>query len=162
IDNRNPLVLQGGDVMFRLLVFWSIFLPIGRFWSLDVWLQLQRKSKLESPEVGALSRPTQFAGISSAAIMLQVAAIYLVTSQTKTGTQWHTSFTSVQLALANPDYTTPVGTWLLKTFPNSIWIMNPVTLWAELLLPLLLFIPWKLYFFRSLAVIGLTMLHIGI
>ena len=27
---RNPLVTQGGDVLFRMLLFWSMFLPLGQ------------------------------------------------------------------------------------------------------------------------------------
>ena len=32
---RNPLVLQGGDDLLRLVTFWSMFLPLGATWSLD-------------------------------------------------------------------------------------------------------------------------------
>ncbi|USZ71633.1 HTTM domain-containing protein [Natronosalvus halobius] len=32
---RNPMVLNGGDALLRLLVFWGIFLPLGERWSID-------------------------------------------------------------------------------------------------------------------------------
>jgi hypothetical protein len=32
---RNPLILNAGDTMLRVLLFWSIFLPLGAVWSLD-------------------------------------------------------------------------------------------------------------------------------
>src|SRR5690606_10376590 len=35
LHNRNPLILQGGDDLVRMLLFWSIFLPLGSFYSLD-------------------------------------------------------------------------------------------------------------------------------
>lgn len=35
---RNPIVLQGGDIIFRLLLFWAIFLPLGARWSIDAAL----------------------------------------------------------------------------------------------------------------------------
>ncbi|WP_248515749.1 HTTM domain-containing protein [Salinarchaeum laminariae] len=35
LHNRNPMVLNGGDILFRLLVFWAIFLPLGERWSID-------------------------------------------------------------------------------------------------------------------------------
>src|SRR5688572_9815408 len=35
LQNRNPLILQGGDDLFRMLLFWGIFLPWQRFYSLD-------------------------------------------------------------------------------------------------------------------------------
>ena len=30
LHNRNPAVLNAGDVLFRMLLFWSMFLPSGR------------------------------------------------------------------------------------------------------------------------------------
>ena len=33
LQNRNPFILQGGDDMLRLLLFWAIFLPWGESYS---------------------------------------------------------------------------------------------------------------------------------
>ncbi|GAB3682445.1 HTTM domain-containing protein [Salinarchaeum chitinilyticum] len=35
LHNRNPMVLNGGDILLRLLAFWAIFLPLGERWSID-------------------------------------------------------------------------------------------------------------------------------
>lgn len=35
LDMRNVLVLSHADVLFRLLLFWAIFLPLGERWSID-------------------------------------------------------------------------------------------------------------------------------
>lgn len=35
LQNRNPMLLQGGDVLLRSLVLWSIFLPTGAVCSVD-------------------------------------------------------------------------------------------------------------------------------
>ena len=32
---RNPMILQGGDALLRLLLFWGMFLPLGARWSVD-------------------------------------------------------------------------------------------------------------------------------
>ena len=32
IDNRNPLVIDGGDDFLRMLLFWGLFLPLGARW----------------------------------------------------------------------------------------------------------------------------------
>src|SRR3989344_6178869 len=45
LQTRNPLVLQGGDILFRLLAFWACFLPLGAKWSLD---SLRKKSESKS------------------------------------------------------------------------------------------------------------------
>lgn len=34
-QHRNPLVLTSGDTVLKLILFWSIFIPWGKFWSLD-------------------------------------------------------------------------------------------------------------------------------
>jgi hypothetical protein len=33
--NRNPLLLVGGDTLLTALLFWSVLLPIGEYWSVD-------------------------------------------------------------------------------------------------------------------------------
>jgi len=35
IDHHNPFVLSYADTLFRLLLFWAIFLPVGERWSID-------------------------------------------------------------------------------------------------------------------------------
>src|SRR3954452_22414312 len=35
LHGRNPIILQGGDILFRVLFFWSLFLPLGARFSLD-------------------------------------------------------------------------------------------------------------------------------
>ena len=35
LQMRNPLVLNAGDGLFRLLLFWSMFVPLGQVWSVD-------------------------------------------------------------------------------------------------------------------------------
>ncbi|AEH36540.1 HTTM domain-containing protein [Halopiger xanaduensis] len=32
---RNPMVLNSGDTLLRMLLFWGMFLPLGREWSID-------------------------------------------------------------------------------------------------------------------------------
>jgi len=35
LQTRNPYVLNSGDVLLRMLLFWGMFLPLGERWSLD-------------------------------------------------------------------------------------------------------------------------------
>ncbi|ELY91203.1 HTTM domain-containing protein [Natrinema altunense] len=35
LHTRNPMVLNGGDALFRMLLFWAIFLPLGERWAID-------------------------------------------------------------------------------------------------------------------------------
>ena len=36
---RAPLVINAGDTLLLLLLFWSMFLPLGRMWSVDALVQ---------------------------------------------------------------------------------------------------------------------------
>ncbi len=64
IHNRLPEVLNGGDFLLRMLLFWSIFLPLGSRWAIDA---------IQSDD-----RRTSVANIASAALLLQVVFVYLV------------------------------------------------------------------------------------
>lgn len=35
LDHHNPLVLSYADTLFRMILFWAIFLPLGERWSVD-------------------------------------------------------------------------------------------------------------------------------
>ena len=35
LDHHNPFVLSYADTLFRLLLFWALFLPLGERWSVD-------------------------------------------------------------------------------------------------------------------------------
>src|SRR5262249_8842464 len=35
VQARNPAVMQGLDVILRMLLFWGLFLPLGACWSVD-------------------------------------------------------------------------------------------------------------------------------
>ncbi|MCB0386621.1 MAG: hypothetical protein KDD43_14610, partial [Bdellovibrionales bacterium] len=45
---RNPMVLQGGDALFKMLVFWAMFLPLGAKFSVDSALS-GVQSKIDRP-----------------------------------------------------------------------------------------------------------------
>ena len=65
LDHRNTFVLSYADILFRLLLFWAIFLPLGERWSIDA--------------VHAAREPRQsFAGVASVLILCQMVTMYFV------------------------------------------------------------------------------------
>ncbi|QWC18344.1 HTTM domain-containing protein [Halorubrum sp. 2020YC2] len=44
---RNPMVLNSGDALLRMLLFWSVFLPLGARWSVDAVRRADRASGTE-------------------------------------------------------------------------------------------------------------------
>lgn len=64
LDHHNPLVLSFADTLFRMLLFWAIFLPLGERWSVDA-VHRQRESR------------DSIASVATALILIQVVFVYL-------------------------------------------------------------------------------------
>ena len=76
LQSRNPIVLNGGDAILRLLLFWSMLLPLGARWSLDA-----ARAGRRPPDV--------VTGGAAAALLLQVVFIYVFTGLKKSGATWN-------------------------------------------------------------------------
>jgi hypothetical protein len=145
---RNPLVLDGGDHLLRLLLFWSLFLPLGARASWDA----RRRAALEAPD--PVCSP------ASAALLLQVAVMFLVTGLLKTGPEWSDG-TAIHYALSRRWWILPLGEWLLAHPPLPAWL-TPAVRWYELLGPLLLFAPVATAKLRLVGIAGFLGLLAGL
>jgi hypothetical protein len=145
---RNELVLDGGDHLLRHLLFWSMFLPLGARWSLDA------RRRGAPPASAIVFSP------ASAALLLQVAAVFLVTGLAKTGPEW-TDGTAIRYAIDRRWWTLPFGHWLLA-HPWLPELLTPLVRWGEMLGPLALFSPLWTVRLRLLAIPGLLGLLAGL
>jgi hypothetical protein len=66
---RNPLLLNAGDSLLRRLLFWSLFLPLGRRWSVD--------AARDDPS-GAGGGDRRVVGLATAALLVQAVLPYAV------------------------------------------------------------------------------------
>ena len=105
VQNRNPMILNGGDVLLRLLYFWAMFLPLGARYSIDAALQTTQ---------GAANNRLCSGG--TIALILQIAMIYLSTSLLKTGKEWWPDGTASYFALSLDSFATSTGVWLRQYF----------------------------------------------
>jgi hypothetical protein len=72
---RNPMILNGGDILFRMLLFWGIFLPLGERWSLDA-RRIDRDR-------------TTVANAATMALLLQMILLYVTNAMHKSnGEMW--------------------------------------------------------------------------
>ncbi len=145
---RNPMVLQGGDVVLRVILFWMLFLPIGRRWSLDRFF-------------GRVARVREQAvfSVATVAYVVQVVLIYAFSGFLKTGAVWHDG-TAVYYALSIDQLVTPLGKFLLK-FPWLDRLLTHATLLAERYGSLLYFSPVATGLVRTLGVCLFAALQIG-
>ncbi|HAA68430.1 MAG TPA: hypothetical protein DCE55_04770 [Planctomycetaceae bacterium] len=144
---RSPLVTNGGDVLLRMMLLWSLFLPLGERWSLDAQ---------ES------SRPPRrrICSVASVAALLQLCLMYQLTGLFKWNPLWLEGDALAEV-LSLRLYSTDWGRLLLD-YPAVLRWGTWLTLALELLGPWLLFCPWKQHWFRGLTVIGLAGMHLGI
>jgi predicted DCC family thiol-disulfide oxidoreductase YuxK len=149
---RNPLILDGSDLVFRLVPFWMIFSAAGNRYSVDAALRRIRGQELSG------SGPA----LPIRLLELQIAWIYLMTAVAKlSGAKWvdgSATYYALQLkhtfgrgyveALAQNDIFTHLLTW--------------GTLAAELPIFFLVFAPFWQGRARVLAIALAVPLHLGI
>ncbi|WP_192822374.1 HTTM domain-containing protein [Rufibacter sp. LB8] len=151
LQNRNPLITQSGDSLLRMLLFWGMFLPWHRHYSVD--------ARKISPSID--SKPTQYVSAATVAYLLQVAWVYVFTALLKSGPDWTTDGTALYYALSIDQVLMPGGK-LIYPYPELLKFLTHATYYGELYLPFVLLIPWRTTWWRLLFIMCIVGLHIGI
>ena len=120
IVRRTFPAANGGDDWLVCLLFWSMFIPLGAVWSADA---ARRRS--------APARPIVVCSVATAALLVQVAVVYLVAGLAKCNGTW-TSGVAVAHALSVHDHGSALGAALVAR-PGLEWIWGPAG-WLVLLL----------------------------
>src|SRR5215213_11645141 len=150
IQWRNPLILNSGDVLLRLLLFWGMFLPLGAYWSVDRALK---------PEPARLSM--RFISLATVALFLQIAFVYWFTAIIKNDPVWRTEGSAVYYALGSDQFATHIGNFLYQ-FPELLKVLTFATVGLEAFGPFLLFFPFFTGPVRTATVLAFMSLHVGI
>ncbi len=153
IHHRNMLAINGGDILLQLLLFWSLFLPLGATWSVD------RARSTARPDAPGLS--TRFFSAATVAFIMQIALMYWFTALLKTGDDWRVTGDAIFYALSNDQLSTRIGSYLLD-FPALLQALTFGTLAFEALGPFLLFCPFFFGPTRTAVVAAFVGLHVGI
>ncbi|MBN9415739.1 MAG: HTTM domain-containing protein [Candidatus Eremiobacteraeota bacterium] len=146
LQNRNPIILDGGDLYLRCLLFWLLFCPLGARWSVDA---ARRPSRPDEPET--------VLHLGTLAYCVQLSLIYGWAWALKSGAEWRIHGTAVQQALRIDGIASPPAQWLLQ-HPDWMRMLNFSVLYFEGLVPILL---WIHPATRLLAVLGVTAMHLG-
>ncbi|RAK65319.1 hypothetical protein DLM85_16105 [Hymenobacter edaphi] len=148
VQNRNPMIVQGGDDLLRMLLFWAIFLPWGRVWAKD-----------------AQARPApahyRYFSAATAAYVVQIALVYVCTALLKSGPEWRSEGTAIYYALSLDQVLMPGGRLLYPHY-ELLKVLTHLTFYTELLLPVLLFIPVATPLWRTVFVLVIWGFHLGI
>lgn len=147
LHTRNPLVLNAGDTLFRMCLFWSMFLPLGARLSVDAWRH-------------PATRADDVLSAGTVAFTLQLCSVYWFSAALKTGGAWSNG-TALYYALNLDLFAKPAGLWLRE----MDWLLPTLTRAAfrwELFGPFLLFVPVHNERFRLLAIGGFLAFHLAI
>lgn len=144
---RNPYIMSGGDTLILLLLFWSMFLPLGARFSVDSALTPQESTN-------------RYFSIATLALLFQCMYVYFFGALLKTGDTWLADGTALAYALSVDSYATVFGQWFLAR-PSLTQLMTYFVWYLELLAPFLMFLPLLHVPLRSIALISLVILHLG-
>lgn len=116
VQNRNPLVNNGGDVLLRLLLFWQIWIPAS-----------------------AGCRRTVF-GAGTVGLLLQVCLVYWFSALWKSAPEWRVHHTALAQALSLESFQGPLASALIA-HPGLMQLLTFSALLLEQMGPFAVFFP---------------------
>ena len=133
LQNRNPLLLQGGDNLALMLLFWGMFLPLGARFSVDAAMN-------DPPQ----DVPNKFFSVATMALLIQCMSVYFFSAFLKSGVEWIPDGTAAYYALHAEGFATALSIWV-RQFDTLMRGLTYFVWWLELIGPLLMFAPvWHL------------------
>ena len=147
---RNPMIIDGGDELLRLLFFWCPFLPLSARWSWEA-----RKN----PDWANL--PENYRSVATVGVILQYALLYFFAGLLKSGDEWRKTGEALYYTLSIDQFATHLGKWMLQ-FPDLLRLLTPLAVGLELALGILILFPPG-FLKTRLVFLGLALLfHLSI
>ena len=151
LHHRNPVVLQSGDALLRLMLFWGMMLPLGARWSIDA---------TAGPLKLCHRKDNSLLSVAGVAMMLQVCLVYWFTATFKDHPMWwHRD--AAYYALNVDQLVTSFGLWIRQID----WLL-PILTWTAFGLaiaaPLLVFCPIWTGWTRMLVIVAMIGTHLAL
>lgn len=148
---RNPLILTSGDTILKLVLFWSMFLPLGRIWSLDA----KARGDDSTPLIGK-----RYFSWACAGLILQIILMYFFTGVAKCNSDWF-SGDAMEYVLRLDIYILPLGRHMLE-YPVLLTLTTYATLFWEVI-GIWALLSWKGNdWARLIVILAYWGFHIGI
>ncbi len=145
---RNEFLLTGGDFVLRLMLFWSLFLPLGACYSVDSALNSNKENK-----------PTHLLSFGTLALLMQSCYIYWFSVCWKLKTPEWINGTAVYYAFSEEHYAKPFAMAMLNLPMEYLKFLNDFMIWVELIAPFLLFFPLHNGPVRTIMIFSLATLQ---
>ncbi len=153
LHHRNPLILQGGDDLLRITLFYMMFIPWGHYYSIDNLINERNKKHHQEVTVN-------FSWIYLV-FLINVAFVYFFSALLKTEPEWRYNGDAIYYALSLDTLRTPVGNILYSHY-NLIKIATFIVYYVfEIFAPLLLIFSFNTTY-RKVALFLIMILHIFI
>jgi len=150
LQNRNPALLFAGDDFLRAILFWSMFLPLGVYYSIDSALNTT-----------ARPFPKSFLTGATVAFIIQLTYVYIWSALYKARSElWFPKGEAVYYTLSFDPYATHFGKFLLQFPEEFLSFLTVSALWFETFGPLLVLIPFYNTVFRWIAICSFIILNI--
>lgn len=151
LQTRNLVVLNAGDSLLRMMLFWGMFLPLGAVWSLDA-----RRKICAGTSVAF----TPFLSVACGCLLLQTCLMYWLSAYFKYNDVWRNG-DALYYTFSYDAYARPLATYMLQ-FPNVLRYLSIGALALEGIGPCLAFSPWKTAWCRLLVIAAFLSLHVSI
>ncbi|QVL31939.1 HTTM domain-containing protein [Telmatocola sphagniphila] len=148
LQSRNPIILDGGDVYIRVMLFWGLFLPMNMRFSVDRWLRPEPE-----PPLGVLN-------LATFAMLTQVGYVYAMGAVLKNDAVWTRDYTAMYYAMSLECFSTWLGKWLVHQLVLTKFLTF-VTWWLELVGPILLLLPFWNRYLRIAVILGFWGFHMS-
>lgn len=164
MDNRLVLVENGGYVVVNLMAFWSMFMPIGKRFSVDSLLESfrhKREASLEHLNERSLpaSLTAPFRSTASFLLLANFAVIYVFNAVNKYGMIWRKGLT-VWYVLHIDRMATGIAVFVREQVPYwATWLMSHATLVIEAVIVMTILWPRGRRWSRPLAMVLVLLLH---
>lgn len=149
---RHVMILHGGDDLLKLMLFMSIFLPLGAKYSVDSFLL----NKEERPSKNI------YYSLSSFGFILQLSFMYFFTGLLKNSPVYTEEGTAIWYTLQLERFITPFGAMFKSLPPSATYLLTKSVFYMECIFPFIFFIPWKNNFFRYLVIGTFISFHLGL
>lgn len=158
VQQRNPLLEQGGDILLRVVLFWGMFLPLGARASVD---RARARASARGGHGAGDGEAVRVLSVATVALVVQLVLVYWMTALWKDSAAWRTEGSALYWALQIDQYVSGLGRWL-RGYPGALTVLSLVVFWFEVVGPCLLLSPWRTGVLRTVAVAGFVALHVGV
>ncbi len=151
VHNRIPLVLTSGDTHLRIVMFWAMFLPLGKLWSVDA-----TRVKVTT----WMPNSNTFVSAATAGLVVQVFILYFFSGLAKWNAAWWSGdamIMAIKLTIYNTDWAQG-----LLHYPMLTRVLSIGTVAAEVFLPWLLFVSFQNSCWRALNLMVFVAMHLAI